>query len=326
MLDLIHLLASKSMNPGLFLAGISIIYLTGLALLLAAALKFLQHAAASYKVTKKISHPFSTREMILCIAVLFPFWVRSIGQLRMTTGLQFIYFGVGASLVLGASVWHLWAKFNIRNMWSDGIEIKQDHRLISTGAYGLARHPMYASLLLWCWGSSLLMLNWVTLAISTLLILPLMTVRARAEERELSRVLPEYLHYQEHVHMLAPTIGGFYAVVIKLLALCLAGYSIWQGLTLASVVLLLVIHLYLGYSLTPEKVAFSYRSKSGMMVVVWGLSLLWHPAYYLLYVLLAMFVYGLKFNCPCMMVYNKYQRCPCIDLAAKFVPKKFRAT
>jgi hypothetical protein len=87
-------------------------------------------------------------------------------------------------------------------------------------------------------------------------------------------------------------------------------------------ILLFAIHLYLGYCLTPEKVAFSYRSKSGMMVAVWGLSLIWHPVYYLLYPIVAMFLYGLKFNCPCMIVYNKYHRCPCFDLAAKCVMKK----
>jgi hypothetical protein len=206
-------------------------------------------------------------------------------------------------------------------MWSDGIEIKQDHRLISTGAYALSRHPMYASLLLWCWSASFLMFNWITLTISTLVILPLMIARARAEERELSKVLPGYVSYQENVRMLAPTIRGFYAVAVKIMAICLFGYYIWQGLTLPSVILLFTIHLYLGYCLTPEKVAFSYRSKSGMMIAIWGLSLMWHPVYYLLYVILAMFIYGLKFNCPCMIIYNKYQRCPCYDLATKCVIK-----
>jgi hypothetical protein len=166
------------------------------------------------------------------------------------------------------------------------------------------------------------MFNWITLAITTIVILPLMIARARAEERELSRVLPDYLSYQESVHMLAPTISGLYAVAIKVVALCFLGYCIWQGLTLPSMILLFAIHLYLGYCLTPEKVAFSYRSKSGMMVAVWGLSLIWHPVYYLLYPIVAMFLYGLKFNCPCMIVYNKYHRCPCFDLAAKCVMKK----
>jgi protein-S-isoprenylcysteine O-methyltransferase Ste14 len=305
----------------MFIAGMSAIYFTALILLIAALFKFIEHAAIPQKIAKKITHPFSTREMVFCMAALFPFWLRSIGQIKMNAQLQFIYFGIGFVLILCAVLWHIWAKINIRAMWSNEIEIKQDHRLISTGAYALARHPMYTSLLLWCWSASFVMLNWITLTLSTLVILPLMIARARAEERELSKVLPGYVSYQENVHMLAPTLSGFYAVVGKIMAICLLGFCIWQGLSLPSVILLFAIHLYLGYSLTPEKVAFSYRSKSGMMIAIWGLSLLWHPVYYLLYVILAMFIYGLKFNCPCMIVYNKYQRCPCYDLAAKCVLK-----
>jgi protein-S-isoprenylcysteine O-methyltransferase Ste14 len=315
--DVIQRIANQSSNPSLFIAGMSVIYFTVLILLIAAALKFLEHAAISHRIARTITHPFSTREMIVCIAALFPFWLRSIGQIKMNAAVQSVYFGVGFVLILCAVTWHIWAKFNIRAMWSDGIEIKQDHRLISTGAYALARHPMYASLLLWCWSASFMMFNWITLTISTLVILPLMIARARAEERELSKVLPDYIVYQENVRMLAPTISGLYAVAVKIMAMCFLGYYIWQGLTLPSMILLLAIHLYLGYSLTPEKVAFSYRSKSGIMIVLWGLSQIWHPVYYLLYAILAMFVYGLEFNCPCMIVYDKYQRCPCFDLAAK---------
>ena len=314
--DVIQRIANQSVNPSLFIAGMSVIYLTCSILLIAALFKFLEHAAISHKISRRITHPFSTREMIVCIAALFPFWLRSIGQIKMNAALQYVYFGVGFVLVLCAVIWHIWAKFDIRAMWSDGIEIKQDHRLISTGAYALSRHPMYASLLLWCWSASFMMFNWITLTISTLVILPLMIARARAEERELSKVLPGYLFYQESVRMLTPTISGFYAVAVKIMAMCLLGYYIWQGLILPSLILLFAIHLYLGYSLTPEKVAFSYRSKSVMMIAVWGLSQIWHPIYYLLYVILAMFIYGLKFNCPCMIVYNKYHRCPCFDLAA----------
>ena len=320
--DVIQRIANQSSNPFLFVAGMGVIYLTCLILLIAAALKFLEHAATAPKIARKVRHPFSSREMIASIAVLFPFWLRGIGQIKMNAGLQWTYFGFGLVLILGAVIWHIWAKFNIRAMWSDAIEIKEDHKLISAGAYALSRHPMYASLLLWCWSASLMMLNWITLTISTFAILPLMIVRARAEERELSRVLPGYVTYQDNVRMLAPTIGGIYAVTIRIMAICMLGYLIWVGVNLPSVILLFAVHLYLGYSLTPEKVAFSYRSKSGMMIAIWGLSLIWHPIYYLLYVVLAMFLYGMKFDCPCMLVYNKYHRCPCIDLATNCFLKK----
>jgi hypothetical protein len=81
--DVIQRIANQSINPSLFIAGMSTIYFTGLILLMAALFKFLVHAATSHKIAKKITHPFSTREMIICIAALFPFWFRSIGQIKM---------------------------------------------------------------------------------------------------------------------------------------------------------------------------------------------------------------------------------------------------
>lgn len=183
MFGIVQHIANQSGNPFLFIVGMGVIYFTCLVLLIAAAFKFLEHATASPKIARKVTHLFSTREMIICIALLFPFWLHSIGKLKMDAVLQSIYFNVGLALIVWSIVWHIWAKIDIRAMWSDAIEIKKDHRLISTGAYALARHPMYASLLLWCWSASLMMFNWATLMISTLAILPLMIARARAEER-----------------------------------------------------------------------------------------------------------------------------------------------
>lgn len=152
--------------------------------------------------------------------------------------------------------------------------------------------------------------------------LPLMIRRARDEEKELLEINPDYMLYQQNIKMLFPTLSGTLAFIIKVLAVILFGYYIWVGITLPSLLLLFFIHVYLGYSLTPEKVAFSYRSKSGMMLLFYGLSFLWHPFYYLLYLALAMFIYGLKWNCPCMIVYNKYKRCPCFSLFEKCVLRK----
>lgn len=304
------------------MAGMGLIYLTGLVLLIAVAFKFLEHAQNPQPLTGKQLHPFSTKEMLICVLVLFPFWVNSFGQIPMDETLQYLYFGTGFVLVICSLIWHLWAKINIRLMWSDGIEIKQEHRLVTTGAFGLARHPMYASLLMWCLGASLMMFNWMTLALVCAVFLPLLIIRAKDEEKELVKVQPDYVLYQQNVRMLTPTISGWMAVFVKILAIMLFGYYIWFGISLPSVLLLSLLHLYLGYSLMPEKVAFSYRSKSGMMVVFWALSLLWPPFYYLLYLTLAMFIYGLKFNCPCMLVYNKYHRCPCFALVEKCLLKK----
>jgi len=323
-------IAQRSINPDLFLAGYALVAVTGIVLLIAVLWKFLEHVRHPQPLKSARSHFFSTYGMTVVVLLLFPFWVNSVGQVALDTASQYIFFGVGALMLVFGFVLHLWAKWSIRLMWSDGIEIKQTHTLVTTGAYAWARHPMYAGLLMWCWGGSVLMFNWIAFAITCLVILPLMIVRAKAEEKMLLQVHPDYLLYQQNVRMFTPTLRGRVALVVKILGIGVLGYYVWTtwtawaGWTAPMVIFLVFIHLFLGYSLLPEKVAFSYRSKSGMMLVFWGLSLLWHPFHYMMYVILAMFIYGLAFNCPCMIVYNKYQRCPCFSLFAAVCKRRER--
>lgn len=322
MLELITRLAPLSINPKLFYFGVGLIDITGFLLLAAVIAKFAEYYIRGKKASKAKKHPFSTLQMTICVIILVNLWLNSIGQIDMPKQLQYVYFIIGSVMVIFSNIWHIWAKFNIGFFWSDGIEIKNEHSLVTTGAYALARHPMYASLLMWCWGASLVTFNWLTLFLISVIFLPLMIRRAKDEEKELLEINPDYMLYQQNVKMLFPTLSGTWAFIIKVLAVILFGYYIWIGVTLPSLLLLFFIHIYLGYSLTPEKVAFSYRSKSGMMLAFYGLSLLWQPIYYMLYVALAMFIYGLKWNCPCMIVYNKYKRCPCFSLFEKCVLRK----
>ena len=308
--------AQQSVHPQLFLAGYALIALTGVILLVAVGLKFLEHALRPQPLQIGRKHFFSTFGMMVAVLLLFPFWVNSIGQFAMDAVSQYICFGIGAVMLVGGFVLHLWAKHSIRLMWSDGIEIKQSHTLVTTGAYAWARHPMYAGLLMWCWGGSLLMFNWVSFALTSFLILPLMIRRAKDEEHALFHVHPDYFLYQQNVRMLTPTLRDGVALCVKLAGIGVLGFYVWNGMSAPVIGLLTFVHLYLGYSLQPEKVAFSYRSKSGMLLVFWALSLLWQPFFYMSYVIFFMYVYGLRFNCPCMVVYNKYKRCPCFDLFA----------
>ena len=45
--------------------------------------------------------------------------------------------------------------------WSITLEIRDQHRLVSNGIYGLIRHPMYSSFWLMALGQALLLPNWV---------------------------------------------------------------------------------------------------------------------------------------------------------------------
>jgi protein-S-isoprenylcysteine O-methyltransferase Ste14 len=262
--------------------------------------------------------------MLFCVLVLFTCWVRGWGQVWLAPAVQLIFWSLGLVGLLFATGWHLWAKRDIGLLWSDGIEIKQTHPLRTTGAYALARHPMYASLLLWCWSASLLLANALTLGLVCAVFLPLMVRRAKAEEQWLVQKNPDYVLYQKNVRMMSVTLSGAWSVAVRfLLAVVLCYLTATHQITLTVLGGLVFIHLYLGYSLQPEKTAFSYRSKSGMMAVFGLLGLYVHPAFfYFFYVIAAMCFYGLKWNCPCMLVYEKYHGCPCFILLKKCALKK----
>lgn len=307
--------SEKFQNPSFFLAGIILIYITGVILLAAAAWKFYEHHQAAPALEKKKTHFFSTREMLLMVLLLFPCWIGSWGQVVLPPSAYYFFFALGCIGLLFSAIWHLWAKLNIGLLWSDDIEIKKNHTLRTTGAYSLARHPMYASLLLWCWCGSLILANAITLAIVSTIFLPLMIRRAKAEEECLLQKNPDYALYQNNVRMMTLTLSGWQSIAVRLtLALALCYFTAAGEITPAVLGGLVFIHLYLGYSLKPEKTAFSYRSKSGMMALFGILGLYLHPAFfYFFYLIAAMCLYGLKWNCPCMLVYEKYHGCPCFS-------------
>ncbi len=312
-------IAKYSVNPKLFLYGIYLINTTGIILLIAVFYKFFEHFLKPQSLKKNRKHFFSTFGMTLLVIVLFNFWNTSTGQFKNIDLItQYIYFAFGAFLIIGGLIWHIWSKVSIGKFWSDSIEIKENHSLVQTGAYKWARHPMYASLLMWCFGAGLVMFNWATILIVALIFFPLMIIRAKAEETELLKVNLDYNIYKQNTKMLCPTLNGVLAIVIRVLALALFVYFVVTDITLSRLLLLFFIQMYLGYSLTPEKVAFSYRSKSFIMVVVWLLAkFVYPPVYYFYYIMILMFAYGLKWNCPCMIVYEKFGGCPCFKLFKK---------
>ena len=69
---------------------------------------------------------------------------------------------VPGALVYAAALWlfHRAHKDLGRN-WSITLEIRDQHRLVSNGIYGLIRHPMYSSFWLMALGQALLLPNWV---------------------------------------------------------------------------------------------------------------------------------------------------------------------
>lgn len=68
---------------------------------------------------------------------------------------------VGAAMQL-PMLWLFWRSHaDLAGNWSPGLELRQDHGLVTHGIYTHVRHPMYAALWLWASSQPLLLHNWL---------------------------------------------------------------------------------------------------------------------------------------------------------------------
>lgn len=111
---------------------------------------------------------------------------------------------VGATVLIAATAFTLWARWVLGTMWAAVAEIKEGHQLRTEGPYRVTRHPIYTGLLGMLLGSMLLagfgvwVLYFVGAVIAAI-------VKVRAEERLLIATFgDQYIHYQHHVPQLIP--------------------------------------------------------------------------------------------------------------------------
>jgi protein-S-isoprenylcysteine O-methyltransferase Ste14 len=114
---------------------------------------------------------------------VFPAWLRAIGALLQIAA-TYILFEAMRENTFAAPV----------------VKMQKDRgqKVISTGLYGIVRHPMYAGVTLLCIGSPLLLGSIVGLVVGVILILTI-GVRAVGEEAMLKQELDGYRAYMQRV-------------------------------------------------------------------------------------------------------------------------------
>jgi len=66
------------------------------------------------------------------------------------------------TLVFAASLWLFYRTHkDLGRNWSVSLDIRESHKLITSGVYALVRHPMYSAFWLWAIAQALLLPNWV---------------------------------------------------------------------------------------------------------------------------------------------------------------------
>lgn len=109
----------------------------------------------------------------------------------------------GFALAGFAFAW--WARIELGRLWSGTITLKEGHRIVDTGPYGIVRHPIYTGLLFAALASMLAWGRASGLAVAGILIVA-QVIKAFMEERFLARELGEqtYADYRRRVPMLIP--------------------------------------------------------------------------------------------------------------------------
>jgi protein-S-isoprenylcysteine O-methyltransferase Ste14 len=130
-------------------------------------------------------------------------WMASRAVLPRTDWIQV----VGLVLTLIALALLVWARSQLRGLYSGHVEVQFGHRLVVSGPYRYIRHPSYAGFLLLALGFALGYSSLIGLIAVPLLLLPGLAYRMGVEEKLLVEQFgKEYLTYKGRTWKLIPGI------------------------------------------------------------------------------------------------------------------------
>jgi protein-S-isoprenylcysteine O-methyltransferase Ste14 len=102
--------------------------------------------------------------------------------------------------------WTVWARHTLGKNWSGRVTLKQNHELIQRGPYAWVRHPIYAGLLLFLFGTVLITGQLFSL-IGLILSATGYWLKLQMEEELLKKAFPEeYVNYAHRVKRIFPGI------------------------------------------------------------------------------------------------------------------------
>jgi protein-S-isoprenylcysteine O-methyltransferase Ste14 len=113
---------------------------------------------------------------------------------------------LGVVLFAAGSALRIWPVFVLGNRFSGLVAIQPGHTLVTSGVYGVIRHPSYLGLLVSSFGWALAFRSGVGVLLAALLIPPLLA-RINAEEKLLREQFGgEYEAYRARTSRLLPSV------------------------------------------------------------------------------------------------------------------------
>ena len=122
-------------------------------------------------------------------ALPLPFWLRWVG------------------FVLGLASLGLWTWTHVAlgRFWSVPLQLRADHRLVTSGPYSRVRHPMYSAILGWVASLALLVANWIAVILAVAGAIILVARVPREEKMMQERFGDEYREYMKRTGRFFPT-------------------------------------------------------------------------------------------------------------------------
>jgi protein-S-isoprenylcysteine O-methyltransferase Ste14 len=100
----------------------------------------------------------------------------------------------------------IWAREHLGRNWSRSVTIKQAHELITTGPYGVVRHPIYTGILAGFLGTAIA-LSQVRGLVAFVFIFVILCVKLRMEEQWMRSQFGEtYATYAHRTAVLVPYV------------------------------------------------------------------------------------------------------------------------
>ncbi len=123
--------------------------------------------------------------------------IRPPGRLAPSLGTLLVAIGLGFSI---------WARWHLGRNWSGIVTLKQDHELIRSGPYALARHPIFSGLLLAFVGSAVARGEWRGV-LAVVIVFVALWRKLKLEEHWMVETFGErYLRYRDEVRGLIPFV------------------------------------------------------------------------------------------------------------------------
>jgi protein-S-isoprenylcysteine O-methyltransferase Ste14 len=109
-------------------------------------------------------------------------------------------------IVVAGAAFSVWARITLGRNWSAEVTFKQDHELIESGPYALARHPIYTGLIIMGLGTAINYGRAIGFGV-LVSVCGALWWKARQEERVMSRHFPDtYAAYKTRVRAIIPFV------------------------------------------------------------------------------------------------------------------------